>query len=309
MGVCCIDEFDKMEESDRTAIHEVMEQQSISIAKAGITTTLNCRTTVLAAANPKYGRYNPYQPPVDNIDLPPALLSRFDLLFLLLDTVDNEKDKKLAMHVCKVHTSYKSEVEEKKDAGSGGDGEDADVLNLGFKTFDAAFMRAFIRKAKSFEPMIDDELQRDIVDAYVSIRDDEKRGDMDSRKSYTTPRTLLGILRLSQAHARCRFSPRVERQDFDEAMRLTKASKESVELSAPAKKDQNPLDVVYDLLSDMVKSSSMDDGWVDMTHLISMAGHKALPKEAVVEAVENWESLSVLTRNPEKTMVKFLVPP
>jgi len=183
------------------------------------------------------------------------------------------------------------------------------VLNLGFKTFDAAFMRAFIRKAKSFEPMIDDELQRDIVDAYVSIRDDEKRGDMDSRKSYTTPRTLLGILRLSQAHARCRFSPRVERQDFDEAMRLTKASKESVEISGPAKKDQNPLDVVYDLLSDMIKSSSMDDGWVDMTHLVSMAGHKALPKEAVVEAVENWESLSVMTRNPEKTMVKFLVPP
>lgn len=255
------------------------------------------------------GRYNPYIPPVDNIDLPPALLSRFDLLFLLLDTVDGEKDKKLAMHVCKVHTSYKAEAEQKKDAGGSGDGEDADVLNLGFKTFDANFMRAFIKKAKSFEPMIDDELQRDIVDAYVSIRDDEKRGDLDSRKSYTTPRTLLGILRLSQAHARCRFSPRVERQDFDEAMRLTKASKESVELSGPAKKDQNPLDVVYDLLSDMVKSSSVGEGWVDMTHLVSMAGHKAMSKEAVVEAVENWESLSVLTRNPEKTMVKFLVPP
>merc|ERR1711937_1039258 len=131
MGVCCIDEFDKMEESDRTAIHEVMEQQSISIAKAGITTTLNCRTTVLAAATPQFGRYNPFQSPVDNIDLPPALLSRFDLLFLLLDTVDSEKDKKLAMHVCKVHTSYKAEAEQKKDAGGSGDGEDADVLNLG----------------------------------------------------------------------------------------------------------------------------------------------------------------------------------
>jgi len=315
MGVCCIDEFDKMEESDRTAIHEVMEQQSISIAKAGITTTLNCRTTVLAAANPHFGRYNPYKSPVENIDLPPALLSRFDLLFLLLDTVDNEKDKKLALHVCKVHSSYGADshekAEEKKDAqGSGGDGdgEVADVLNLGFKPYDATFMRAFIRRAKGLEPMIDDSLQRDIVDAYVSIRDEEKRGDLDSRKSYTTPRTLLAILRLSQAHARCRFSARVERQDFDEAMRLTKASKESVELSGPAKKDQNPLDVVYDILSDLAKSST-SDGWVDMSHLVSMAGHKAMPKEAVEEAVANWESLSVLSTNPEKTMVKFLVPP
>merc|ERR1712151_1345567 len=105
-GVCCIDEFDKMEEADRTAIHEVMEQQSVSIAKAGITTTLNCRTTVLAAANPVFGRYNPYKSPVENIDLPAALLSRFDLLFLLLDTVDVDKDRNLALHVCKVHSNY-----------------------------------------------------------------------------------------------------------------------------------------------------------------------------------------------------------
>merc|ERR1712178_44689 len=115
MGICCIDEFDKMEEGDRTAIHEVMEQQSVSIAKAGITTTLNCRTTVLAAANPVYGRYNPYKSPVENIDLPAALLSRFDLLFLLLDTVDVDRDKQLANHVCKVHSNYGNEKAEKGD--------------------------------------------------------------------------------------------------------------------------------------------------------------------------------------------------
>merc|ERR1712012_56057 len=115
MGVCCIDEFDKMEEADRTAIHEVMEQQTVSIAKSGITTTLNARTTVLAAANPVFGRYNPYKSPVENIDLPASLLSRFDLLFLLLDTVDSEKDKNLALHVCKVHSAYSRNDAEKRE--------------------------------------------------------------------------------------------------------------------------------------------------------------------------------------------------
>lgn len=102
-GICCIDEFDKMEEADRTAIHEVMEQQTISIAKAGISTTLNARTSVLAAANPLYGRYNPKVSPVENINLPAALLSRFDILFLILDKPNREDDERLAEHVTYVH--------------------------------------------------------------------------------------------------------------------------------------------------------------------------------------------------------------
>merc|ERR1719408_141559 len=107
MGVCCIDEFDKMDENDRTAIHEVMEQQTVSLAKAGITTTLNSRTTVCAAANPAWGRYNPYKSPVENMAMPAALLSRFDFQFLLLDIVDREKDLNLGKHVVSVHSAAK----------------------------------------------------------------------------------------------------------------------------------------------------------------------------------------------------------
>jgi len=304
-GVCCIDEFDKMDESDRTAIHEVMEQQSISIAKAGITTTLNTRTTVLAAANPKFGRYNPYKSPVENIDLPPALLSRFDLIFLLQDIVDMDKDKQLALHVTKVHSSYNATSADGVH-GNKGVGEVEDVLDLGFKPYDHHFMRSFIRKAKSFEPVIDDELQQDIVNVYVSNREEEK-GEK-SKKSYTTPRSLLAILRLSQAHARCRFSSKVEKQDFDEAMRLTKCSKESVELSAPTRASASPLDIVYDVLQDLVRRANDQDGWVEISHVVNMAGHRALSKEQVVEALDNWKSLSVVILNPEQTMVKFQVP-
>lgn len=92
-----------MDESDRTAIHEVMEQQTISISKAGITTTLNARTSVLAAANPLFGRYNTKLSPVDNINLPAALLSRFDIMFLILDKPNRDDDERLAQHVTYVH--------------------------------------------------------------------------------------------------------------------------------------------------------------------------------------------------------------
>ena len=92
-----------MEEADRTAIHEVMEQQTISISKAGISTTLNARTSVLAAANPLYGRYNPKVSPVENINLPAALLSRFDVMFLILDKPNTEDDERLGHHVTHVH--------------------------------------------------------------------------------------------------------------------------------------------------------------------------------------------------------------
>lgn len=104
-GICCIDEFDKMNDSTRAILHEVMEQQTVSIAKAGIITSLNARTSILASANPIESKYNPNKSIVENLNLPPTLLSRFDIICLLLDSIDVESDQRLARHITKLYTA------------------------------------------------------------------------------------------------------------------------------------------------------------------------------------------------------------
>jgi DNA replication licensing factor MCM7 len=214
-GICCIDEFDKMDEHDRTAIHEVMEQQTISIAKAGITTTLNARAAVLAAANPLFGRYNTRKSISENVDLPNSLLSRFDLLFLLIDNQNIEKDAALARHVLAVHKN--SKVVQK----------DSEISLDVFKRYIAA--------ARTFSPSIPPELSNYIVEAYVSLRENDfsnlstsQRRAEENNQAVITARQLLSILRLSQALARLRLSAAVSHADVNEAIRINYASKASL---------------------------------------------------------------------------------
>ena len=172
-GICCIDEFDKMADQDRTAIHEVMEQQTISIAKAGIMTTLNARVSILAAANPAYGRYNHRKSITQNIQLPAALLSRFDLLWLIADKADRENDLRLAHHITYVHTHNQQPP--------------AQTTPLDMK-----LMRRYIALCKKQNPIVPEDLTDYIVGAYCEMR---KAARNNKDMTFTSARTLLAILR------------------------------------------------------------------------------------------------------------------
>ncbi|KIN03899.1 hypothetical protein OIDMADRAFT_102269 [Oidiodendron maius Zn] len=236
-GICCIDEFDKMDDSDRTAIHEVMEQQTISISKAGISTTLNARTSILAAANPLYGRYNPRISPVENINLPAALLSRFDVLFLILDTPTRDNDALLARHVTFVHMNNKH--------------PDTDGV-----VFSPHEVRQYVAQARTFSPTLPTLVSEYIVKAYVKMRDQQSRDEKNKKQfSHTSPRTLLGIVRLAQALARLRFSEEVVQDDVDEALRLIEASKESLYSDQDGyKKDMSPSSRIYNMVRALAES-------------------------------------------------------
>ena len=244
-GTCCIDEFDKMDDSDRTAIHEVMEQQTISISKAGITTTLNARTAILAAANPLYGRYNPRVSPVENINLPAALLSRFDVLFLILDTPSRDADEELARHVTHVH------IHNAHPEPQGGG-----------LIFSPNEVRQWVARARSFRPIVPKQVSDYVVGAYVRLRQQQKRDEAGKKTfTHTSPRTLLGILRLSQALARLRFADEVITDDVDEALRLVEVSKASLyDDNRDRRGDQSASTKIFNLIRGMRESGAAATG-------------------------------------------------
>nr|UWK20588.1 DNA replication licensing factor [Trichoderma aurantioeffusum] len=240
-GICCIDEFDKMDENDRTAIHEVMEQQTISISKAGISTSLNARTSILAAANPVYGRYNPRISPVENINLPAALLSRFDILFLLLDTPTRDTDEQLAKHVTFVHMNSRH--------------PDLGTDNVVFSPHE---VRSYVAQARTYRPIVPESVSEYMIKTYVRLRDQQQRAEKKGKQfTHTTPRTLLGVVRLAQALARLRFSSQVAQDDVDEALRLVEASKDSLNTEAGGpRRGLNASSRIYNLVKALAGSGA-----------------------------------------------------
>ena len=193
-GLVCIDEFDKMKPEDRSALHEVMEQQSASIAKGGIVATLNARTSILAAANPMYGKYDPFKNITENVNLPIPLLTRFDLIFVVRDVPSKEKDTRIAKHILNLH---RSSVPDTKSL------IDVDILTK------------YLSYAKRIEPILTKEAEDKILEYYMKMRNVESEGMIT-----VTPRQLEGLIRLSTARARLLMKNQVDAEDAERAIFL-----------------------------------------------------------------------------------------
>ncbi|KAF5621229.1 minichromosome maintenance 3 [Fusarium sp. NRRL 52700] len=290
-GVVCIDEFDKMSDVDRVAIHEVMEQQTVTIAKAGIHTSLNARCSVVAAANPIFGQYDPHKDPHKNIALPDSLLSRFDLLFVVTDDIEDTRDRHVSEHVLRMHryrqpgteegapvreqggqslgvsasnqteSQGPTEVYQKYDAmlhsgvtitSGRGSNKKPEILSI-------PFMKKYIQYAKTrIKPILTQEASDRIADIYVGLRNDEMEGNQ-RRTSPLTVRTLETIIRLATAHAKSRLSNRVEERDAAAAEGILRFAlfKEVVEESRKKRRKTQTVDFAS---SSDESSSDEDDG-------------------------------------------------
>lgn len=291
-GVVCIDEFDKMSDIDRVAIHEVMEQQTVTIAKAGIHTSLNARCSVVAAANPIFGQYDPHKDPHKNIALPDSLLSRFDLLFVVTDDIEDTRDRQVSEHVLRMHryrqpgteegapvrentqqslsvggqaqsdSQRPTEVYEKYDAmlhaGVTGRGSSSSKKP---KVLSIPFMKKYIQYAKTrIKPVLSQDAADRIAEIYVGLRNDDLEGNQ-RRTSPMTVRTLETLIRLATAHAKSRLSNRVDDRDALAAEAILRFAlfKEVVEDESRKKRRRTTAQPTLSSEDDSDDSSS-DDG-------------------------------------------------
>lgn len=207
-GICAIDEFDKMDIGDQVAIHEAMEQQTISIAKAGIQATLNARTSILAAANPVGGRYNRKTTLRANINMSAPIMSRFDLFFVILDECNESVDRHLAEHIVNIHMNRDSAIEPE---------------------FSTEQLQRYIRFARTFKPEFTPEAKALLVQKYKELRADDAQGGIGRNSYRITVRQLESMIRLSEAIAKANCVEDVTPNFVREAFNLLRQSIISVE--------------------------------------------------------------------------------
>ena len=227
LGIAAVDELDKMNPDDRSAMHQALEQQEISINKAGINATLKSRCSLLGAANPKYGRFDQFEPIGEQIDLEPALISRFDLIFTVTDEPDEEEDRNLASHI--IQTNYAGELHthrtENPTSDYSQDQVDA-VTEEVAPTIEPDLLRKYIAHAKtSCFPTMTEEAKTEIEDFYVDLR---VQGTDEDAAVPVTARKLEALVRLSEASARIRLSDTVEKEDAERATTIARYCMEQI---------------------------------------------------------------------------------
>lgn len=203
-GICCIDEMDKMRPEDRVAIHEAMEQHTVSVAKGGIVATLNARTAILAAANPALGRYEPHRTVSENISLPVTILSRFDLIFVLRDVPNKESDSKMSAHILEIHRKGSSPVE---------------------TPIPVDLLRKYISYAKGTKPVLGQEAIKRLNDFYLAMR---SASEAEGSPVAITARQLESLVRISEARTRVALRNEVSAEDAEAAIAIMKRSLEEV---------------------------------------------------------------------------------
>jgi len=203
-GIACIDEMDKMRPEDRVAIHEAMEQHTVSIAKGGIVATLNARTAILAASNPSLGRYESHRTVAENISLPVTILSRFDLIFVLRDVPNKESDGKMSAHILEIHRKGLSPIE---------------------PPISPDLLRKYITYAKGVRPTLTPEAVQRLNDFYLAMR---SASESEGSPVAITARQLESLVRVAEAHARSALRKEVKAEDAEAAIAIMKRSLEEV---------------------------------------------------------------------------------
>ncbi len=286
LGLAAIDEIDKMSPTDRDSIYQAMEQQIVTVTKAGIYATLSSRCAILAAANPKYGRFDPQKPWTAQIDLPSPLLSRFDVIFKIVDVPNPEYDKKMADYILNVHLAGEKIMRD----------EENDYIVEQYKPkMDIELLRKYVRYAKKeIIPKLSDEAMRMIEEEYLNTR---KKYE-ETRSVPITPRQLEAMIRLAEASARARLSEIVTKEDAERAIKIVRyflkesASEEGIEdmdiiyTGASSKKRQK-----WIIVDDIIRQLEEEKGYAKIEDIVPMASDKNIGKQEVEEI------LNTLRRN------------
>ncbi|WGI17793.1 minichromosome maintenance protein MCM [Methanonatronarchaeum sp. AMET-Sl] len=286
-GVATIDEMDKMNSRDRSALHEAMEQQSISIAKAGITSTLKSRCALLGAANPKYGRFDRYEPIADQIDMEPSLLSRFDLIFTLTDKPDKKKDERIANHIIKSH--YAGEISMRSDKS----GEEETALEDIEPAIEPELMRKYIAHSKQITPVLTDDAKQELIDFYLELRE---IGEDDNSPVPVTARQLEALVRLAEASARTRLNETVEVIDADRATTIVNKCLKEVGMDP----ETGQYDI--DMLTTGTSKSQRDKIRLVKEVIESLEGDEGAPRQDVIGQAEQ----EGIDRDEVKDIIKKL---